>query len=68
MKEISISKDLKLPTNTVTQKLAFLGTTGSGKTYGASKLAEELSILNYLRQVINYLNKNNFRVIIEIIK
>ncbi len=29
------------PLATVTQKLAWLGTTGSGKTYGASKLAEQ---------------------------
>lgn len=41
MKSLKISKDLKLPISTVTQKLAWLGTTGSGKTYGASKLAEE---------------------------
>ena len=41
MKELKISKQFKLPISTVTQKLAFLGTTGSGKTYGASKLAEE---------------------------
>jgi hypothetical protein len=32
--------DLFLPLEVVTQKLAFLGTSGGGKTYGASKLAE----------------------------
>lgn len=42
MKKLNISKDLSMPTVTATQKLAWLGTTGSGKTYGASKLAEEL--------------------------
>jgi len=31
---------LALPVDVVTQKLAFLGRTGSGKTYGATKLAE----------------------------
>lgn len=40
MKELKISNEVSLPTNTATQKLAWLGTTGSGKTYGASKLAE----------------------------
>lgn len=42
MKYLNLSKDLNLPVSTVTQKLAWLGTTGSGKTYGASKLAEEM--------------------------
>lgn len=42
MKELKISKDLPLPPDIVTQKVAWLGTTGSGKTYGASKLAEEM--------------------------
>lgn len=40
-KTFRISNSLSLPHETVTQKLAWLGTTGSGKTYGASKLAEE---------------------------
>jgi flagellar biosynthesis GTPase FlhF len=39
---IRISDDLKLPPAVVTEKLAFLGRTGSGKTYAAQKLAEEL--------------------------
>lgn len=37
---LRISKDLALPIDAVTQKMAFLGRTGSGKTYGATKLAE----------------------------
>lgn len=41
MKKIEIAKSFPLPNKAVTQKLAWLGTTGSGKTYGASKLAEE---------------------------
>jgi hypothetical protein len=40
MTKLEISKDLALPLRVVTEKLAWLGTTGSGKTYGASKLAE----------------------------
>lgn len=42
MKTLDISKDLKLPVNSTTQKFGWLGVTGSGKTYGASKYAEEL--------------------------
>lgn len=42
MKNLNISKDLSLPPDIVTQKIAWLGTTGSGKTYAASKLAEEM--------------------------
>lgn len=38
---LKISKEQSLPVNAATQKLAWLGTTGSGKTYGASKLAEQ---------------------------
>lgn len=41
MKTLRISKDIDFPADTVTQKLAWIGTTGSGKTYGASKLAEQ---------------------------
>jgi len=41
-KKIHIADDLSLPLNAVTQKFAFLGRTGSGKTYGASKMAEEM--------------------------
>lgn len=40
MANLKLSKEISLPTNIATQKLAWLGTTGSGKTYGASKLAE----------------------------
>ena len=35
-----IADDLTLPLEAVTEKLAFLGRTGSGKTYAAMKLAE----------------------------
>lgn len=38
--KLDISTDLALPLDDVTQKNAFLGSTGSGKTYGATKLAE----------------------------
>lgn len=41
MKNLHISKEISVPVDIATQKLAWLGTTGSGKTYGASKLAEE---------------------------
>jgi uncharacterized protein DUF87 len=37
---LRLAKGLTLPLETVTQKFAWLGVTGSGKTYGASKLAE----------------------------
>jgi hypothetical protein len=40
MKKLEISKTLSLPTDAVTQKLAFIGRTGSGKSYAATKLAE----------------------------
>ncbi len=40
MTTLKIAKELSLPLNAVTQKLAWLGTTGSGKTYGASKFIE----------------------------
>lgn len=42
MKTLHISKDLKLPVESTTQKFAWLGVTGSGKTYGASKFSEDL--------------------------
>lgn len=42
MKTLKIANALSLPLEAVTQKLAWLGVTGSGKTYGASKLAELL--------------------------
>jgi hypothetical protein len=38
--KLKISEDLSLPLEAVTQKLAFLGRTGSGKSYGATKLCE----------------------------
>jgi hypothetical protein len=37
-----MSSDLSLPLDVVTQKLAFIGRTGSGKTYASTKLAELL--------------------------
>lgn len=40
MKTFPIADSLTLPLETVTEKLAFLGRTGSGKTYAAMKLAE----------------------------
>ncbi len=40
--KLHIADKLSLPLNAVTQKLAMLGRTGSGKTYGATKLAEEM--------------------------
>lgn len=42
MSKLRISAQLSLPLNAVTQKLAMLGRTGSGKTYAATKLAEEM--------------------------
>src|SRR3990172_1760777 len=39
MSKINIG--IELPNDAVTQAFAFLGRRGSGKTYGASKLAEE---------------------------
>lgn len=38
--KLRIADNLVLPIETVTEKLAFLGRTGSGKTYAAMKLAE----------------------------
>ena len=40
--KLHISKNLSLPIDVVTQKLAWMGRTGSGKTYGFGKLAEEM--------------------------
>jgi len=40
MKHLAIAKTCNLPLDVVTQKLAFVGRTGSGKTYAATKLAE----------------------------
>lgn len=42
MQRLKISDDLSLPINGVTEKLAFLGRTGGGKTYAATKLCEEM--------------------------
>lgn len=42
MKPLSISRGLQLPINVATKRLSFLGTTGSGKSYAAMKLAEEM--------------------------
>ena len=38
--KLRMSQELSLPLDAVTQKLAFIGRTGSGKTYAATKLAE----------------------------
>ena len=40
--KLRISPDLPLPLEAVTERLAFLGRTGSGKSYAAQKLAEEM--------------------------
>lgn len=37
---LKLADTLSLPLSVVTEKLAWLGTTGSGKSYGATKLAE----------------------------
>jgi hypothetical protein len=37
---LKLADDLSLPLDVVTEKLAWLGRTGSGKTYAAMKLAE----------------------------
>ena len=39
---LKLSKGLELPISAVTQTFAFLGKRGGGKTYAASKLAEEM--------------------------
>lgn len=39
-KTLKLAEGLSLPIDAVTEKLAWLGRTGSGKTYGAMKLAE----------------------------
>jgi hypothetical protein len=41
-KTLKIADGLELPITAVTEKLAFLGRTGSGKTYAAMKLAEQM--------------------------
>lgn len=42
MKQLAFAEGLSLPIDVVTQKTAFMGRTGSGKTYAATKLAELL--------------------------
>ena len=41
-KSLSFAKHRSLPIEAVTQKFAFLGQSGSGKTYGAGKFVEGL--------------------------
>lgn len=41
-KMLKIAQDLDFPLDAVTQKLAFLGKTGSGKTYGAKRMVEQM--------------------------
>lgn len=40
MTDFKISEELSLPHSAVTERLGWFGTSGSGKTYGAGKLAE----------------------------
>lgn len=42
MRSLKLADNLSLPLAAVTEKIAFLGRTGSGKTYAAMKLAEEM--------------------------
>jgi hypothetical protein len=42
VKQLAFAEGLSLPIDVVTQKAAFMGRTGSGKTYAATKLAELL--------------------------
>lgn len=39
---LKLSAELELPLDAITERLGWLGTSGSGKTYGAGKLAEEM--------------------------
>lgn len=41
--KLQISSSLALPADAISQKMAFLGRTGGGKTYAAQKLAEEMA-------------------------
>jgi hypothetical protein len=41
-KELQISKHLSLPSDAITRRIAWVGTIGSGKSYGAMKFAELL--------------------------
>ena len=49
MTKLRISTDLALPLDAVTQKLGFMGRTGSGKSYAATKTADTKTT----RRVIN---------------
>src|SRR5437867_6742954 len=40
--KLHLAKNLALPLDAITQKFAFLGRSGAGKTYGAGKFVEEL--------------------------
>src|SRR5438105_460641 len=42
MKKLEIAEDFALPIEAVTESIALLGRKGSGKTYAAQKLAEEM--------------------------
>jgi len=43
---IQLAKDLELPFTIATQKMAFMGGNGGGKTYAATKTLEELLSAN----------------------
>jgi len=43
---LSIARGIKFPNNAVTEKMAFLGKTNSGKTYSAMKVCEEMLKIN----------------------
>lgn len=59
---LAIARDLALPLDAVTQKLAFLGRTGSGKTYAATKLAE-LMLEELHRRVFARLNDGEAKIL-----
>jgi len=42
VRTLDVAPGLRLPAQVVTERVAFLGRTGSGKTYAAQKLAEEM--------------------------
>ena len=42
MKHIQIAPDLTLPIDAITQRFSHMGRPGSGKTYGAKKMVEEM--------------------------
>jgi len=43
--ELILANDLRLPISTVTEKIAFIGRTGGGKTYASQKLAEQMLLV-----------------------